>query len=69
MRPLTAQVERITEELYRERAERTTAELRVAQANDALKELSERERALATAGFFARRRMIRDLRAGSEILA
>lgn len=59
---LTAHVERIIEDLHRERAERHAAEARAANAADAADELRERERELAEAGFFARRRMIRDLR-------
>src|ERR1700733_13536357 len=55
LRPLTAHVERITEELHRERAERLAAEARSAEAMDAAQELRERERQLAKAGFFARR--------------
>jgi excisionase family DNA binding protein len=62
LRPLTAHVERITEELHRERAERLAAEARVAEAMDAAQELRERERQLAEAGFFARRRLLREFR-------
>jgi len=62
LRPLTAHVERITEDLYRERAERQAAEAKASEATDAAAELRERERELAEGGFFARRRMIRELR-------
>jgi len=62
LRPLTAHVERITEDLHRERAERQAAEAKASEAADAAAELRERERELAEAGFFARRRMIRELR-------
>jgi len=62
LRPLTAHVERITEDLHRERAERLAAESRVTEAAGVAEELRQRERALAAAGFFARRRMIRELR-------
>jgi len=62
LRPLTAHVERITEDLHRERAERQAAEARAIEAADAADELRERERELAEAGFFTRRRMIRELR-------
>jgi excisionase family DNA binding protein len=62
LRPLTAQVDRITEDLQRERAERLAAEARAAEAANIADELRERERTLAEAGFFARRRMIRELR-------
>ncbi len=62
LRPLTAHVERITEDLYRERAERLAAESRASEARSAAEELRERELALAAAGFFARRRMLRELR-------
>jgi hypothetical protein len=62
LRPLTAHVERITEDLHRERAERQAAEAKANEAADAAAELRERERELAKAGFFARRRMIHELR-------
>lgn len=62
LRPLTAHVERVTEDLHRERAERLAAEARATEAADVAEELRERERALAAAGFFARRRLIRELR-------
>jgi excisionase family DNA binding protein len=62
LRPLTAHVERITEDLYRERAERLAAESRATEARSAAEELRERECALAAAGFFTRRRMLRELR-------
>jgi excisionase family DNA binding protein len=62
LRPLTAHVERMTEDLHRERAERLAAEARAAQAASAAEELRERERELVAAGFFARRRLIRELR-------
>jgi excisionase family DNA binding protein len=62
LRPLTAHVERITEDLHRERAERLAAEARAAETANAADELRERERELVTAGFFACRRMIRELR-------
>jgi excisionase family DNA binding protein len=62
LRPLTAHVERVTEDLHRERAERLAAEARVIEAAGVAEELRERERALAAAGFFARRRLIRELR-------
>ena len=62
LRPLTAHVERITDDLHRERAERVAAEARAAEAMNIAEELRERERTLATASFFARRRMIRELR-------
>lgn len=62
LRPLTAQIERVTDDLHRERAERKAAEARAAQAVSQNEELHERERKLVTAGFFARRRLLRELR-------
>jgi len=62
LRPLTAHVERITEDLLRERAERLTAEARAAEAAGVADDLRERERQLAAAGFFARRQLLRELR-------
>lgn len=62
LRPLTAHVEQVTEDIQRERAERLAAEARATQAMSAADELRERERQLAEAGFFARRRLLRELR-------
>jgi len=62
LRPLTAHVEQITEDLHRERAERLAAEARAAAAAELADELRDREQQLAAAGFFARRRMLRELR-------
>ncbi|MGH2891569.1 MAG: helix-turn-helix domain-containing protein [Solirubrobacteraceae bacterium] len=62
LRPLTAHVEQITEDLLRERAERLTADARAAEATSVADELRERERQLAAGGFFARRRLLRELR-------
>jgi excisionase family DNA binding protein len=62
LRPLTAHVERITEDLHRERAERLAAEAKASEALSTAEELRVAERALAEAGFFERRRMLRELR-------
>lgn len=62
LRPLTAHVEQITEDLHRERAERMAAEAKVTEATKLADELRQRERDLANAGFFARRRLLRELR-------
>lgn len=62
LRPLTAQIERVTDDLHRERAERQAAEARAAQAVGQAAELREREQELAVAGFFVRRRLLRELR-------
>jgi excisionase family DNA binding protein len=62
LRPLTVQIERVTDDLHRERAERKAAEARATEAISRAEELRERERELATAGFFARRRLLRELR-------
>ncbi len=62
LRPLTAQIERVTDDLHRERAERKTAEAKAAEATSQAEELLERERELATAGFFTRRRLLREMR-------
>jgi excisionase family DNA binding protein len=61
-RPLPAQIERVTEELHRERAGRMAAEAKVLEALGTAEELRAAERALADAGFFERRRMLRELR-------
>ncbi|MDQ6807204.1 MAG: helix-turn-helix domain-containing protein [Actinomycetota bacterium] len=63
LRPLPAQIERVTEDLQRERAERLAAQAQGAAQAQAADELRERERQLAEAGFFERRRLLRDLRA------
>jgi excisionase family DNA binding protein len=62
LRPLMAHVERVTEDLHREHAERLAAEARAAEAVSAAEELRVRERELAAAGFFARRRLLHELR-------
>jgi excisionase family DNA binding protein len=62
LRPLPEQIERVTEDLYRERAERQAAEAKAAEALSAAAELRAAERALVEAGFFERRRMLRELR-------
>lgn len=62
LRPLPEQIERVTEDLHRERAERLAAEARAAEALGTAEELRAAERALAEAGFFERRRMLRELR-------
>jgi excisionase family DNA binding protein len=62
LRPLPAQIERITEDLHRERAERLAAEAKAGEAMSVAEELRAAERALAAAGFFERRRMLRELR-------
>lgn len=62
LRPLTVQIERVTDDLHRERAERIAAEARATEATSQAEELRERERELATAGFFARRRLLSELR-------
>jgi excisionase family DNA binding protein len=62
LRPLTAHVERITEDLHRERAERQTAEAKLQELEQAHDAASVKLNQLATARFFARRRLLRDLR-------
>ena len=62
LRPLPEQIERITEDLHRERAERMTAEAQASEALSVVDELRATEQALAGAGFFERRRMLRELR-------
>lgn len=62
LRPLPEQIERITEDLHREHAERTAAEAKLAEAVSAAEELRAAERTFAAAGFFERRRMLRALR-------
>ena len=66
LRPLTAQVERVTDDLHRERAGRQAAEARAADATQRAAELRARQQELAHAGFFARRRLLRELRAGGS---
>ena len=62
LRFLTAHVVRITKRLQGERAERLAAEARAADATDAAEALQNGVRELAFAGFFTRRRMLRELR-------
>ena len=62
LRPLPEQIERIIDDLHRERAERRAAEAKAADAPSAAQELRAAERAFAEAGFFERRRMLRELR-------
>jgi excisionase family DNA binding protein len=62
LRPLPQQIERITEDLHRERAERLAAEARASVAVSVAEELRVAEQSLAGAGFFERRRMLRELR-------
>ena len=62
LRPLPEHIERITEHLHRERAERLTAEAQASEAMSAAEELRAAERALVAAGFFERRRMLREMR-------
>jgi hypothetical protein len=62
LRPLPEQVDRVTENLHRERAERMTAEAQASEALSVVEELHTAEQALATAGFSERRRMLRELR-------
>jgi excisionase family DNA binding protein len=62
LRPLPEQIERITEDLHRERAERQAAEAKAAEALSTAEALRATEQALAAAGFFERRRMLRELR-------
>jgi hypothetical protein len=62
LRPLPEQVDRVTENLHRERAERMTAEAQASEALSVVEELRTAEQALATAGFFERWRMLRELR-------
>jgi len=66
LRPLTAQIERVTADLHRERAERQAAEAREAEATKEAAELHAREQELAQAGLLARRRLIRELRRGDS---
>lgn len=62
LRPLPEQIERVTEDLHRERAERQAAEARASEALSMAEELRAAERAFVDAGFFERRRMLRELR-------
>ena len=62
LRPLPAHIERMTDQLHQERAERIAAEARAAEASSLAEELLQRERNLVNAGFFARRRLLRELR-------
>jgi excisionase family DNA binding protein len=62
LRPLPEQIERITEDLHRERAERMAAEAQASEALSIAEELRAAEQTLAAAGFFERRRMLRELR-------
>jgi excisionase family DNA binding protein len=62
LRPLPEQIERITEDLHRERAERIAAEAKASEAMGAAEELRAAERMFVEAGFFERRRMLRELR-------
>jgi excisionase family DNA binding protein len=62
LRPLPERIEQITEDLHRERAERLAAEARTTEALSVAEELRVAERGLAEAGFFERRRILRELR-------
>jgi len=63
LRPLPAQIDRVTDDLHRERAERKAAEARAEAEATAAAQLRERQRRLAQARFFERRRLLREIRA------
>ncbi len=62
LRPLPAQVETVTEDLQRERAERIAAEARAEAETGAAAAAREWQARLATAGWRERRRLLREVR-------
>lgn len=62
LRVLPEHVERVTEDLHRERTERMTAEAKAAAEAKAVSEARNWQRRLAQAGWRERRRMLRELR-------